>query len=289
MRIVYYTTGITGWGRVVIGTAIGNAIKRKSINCEFIILSSSNYEFLSCGFKHLRIPVEDEDTLSRENYSSSVLYDTLTRLDPDILITDLVWYSTYYFIDKLPCKKIFLIHQVHERFFSMKIGEKELVFKPEHYDLVLGIEPFKSIIEMNHINPIVFRNRDEILTREDALAGIGVNTDKEICFFSISSKAPNFSDIKNKYSYLESEYKIIYSHEYEKGLFPEIDYYNAFDFIICGGGYNQFWSLVYFDKSAAIEPLPLNFENHLKRINECRNFTFKENGADQLVSIIMNL
>jgi hypothetical protein len=255
-------------------------------------LSSSKYDFLTCGFKHIRIPIEDENTLSQENYHTSILYNTLVELNPDILLFDLVWYSTYCFIHELPCKKIFLVHQVHDRFFSINLPETELVFKPEHYDLVLGIEPFKSCLEMDYINPIIFRNKDEVMTKEEALKKLNINPGQEVCYFSINNKAPNFQRIRKKYSYLDDAYCMVYSYNYEHGLFPEIDYYNAFDFIVCGGGYNQFWSVIYFDKEAAVEPIPLIFEDHNIRIKNGQDYTFSnngENGADQLVDIMMSL
>ena len=82
---------------------------------------------------------------------------------------------------------------------------------------------------------------------------------------------------------------MVYPYKYQDKLFPEVDYFNAFDMIVCGGGYNQFWEAVYFNKEAIFCPLPLTFEDQARRIRECQEYYFEENGADQLVDIIVNM
>ena len=82
---------------------------------------------------------------------------------------------------------------------------------------------------------------------------------------------------------------MIYSTNYKGGIFPVADYFNAFNFIITSGGYNSFWEAKYFEKEALFIPVPRQFEDQKKRIDECLGMTFEENGADQLVDIILNL
>jgi hypothetical protein len=97
--------------------------------------------------------------------------------------------------------------------------------------------------------------------------------------------------LRLKYSYLESAgYRMIYSTNYSaEGFFPIVDYYNAVDFIVSGAGYNQFWEIIYFNKEAVFVPVRRIFEDQGKRIRECQEHYFVENGADQLVDIIMKL
>ncbi|MDY6934606.1 MAG: hypothetical protein SVZ03_10355 [Spirochaetota bacterium] len=289
MKIVYYTSGLTGWGRVVIGISIGNALKRRGIADEYTILSNSSPPFIADYYRHIEIPLEDEEALSEKNCHTSILYRTMMEINPDVMLFDLIWFTTYHFIREFPCKKIFLCHQVSDVFFSMHLPDKELIFNPAHYDRVLAIEPFMSAIKMDSINPIVIRNREEILTKRDALERLNITGDEKVCLFSFNSDTDEFDRIKEKYSYLKDYYKMIYTFDYTDGLFPEVDYFNAIDFIICGGGYNQFWEAVYFNKEAVFEAVPLVFESHSRRIRECQEYYFEENGADQLVEIIVNL
>jgi hypothetical protein len=291
LKIVYYTSGITGSGRVVTGISIGNAFRRKGIPCKYIIVSGSDFSFLSSDFTHVKIPLEEENSLSEQNYKSSILLRTLTELKPDILLVDLLWFSLYHLIRELPCKKIFLCRQVDDSYFSINLKGESLNFRSADYDLLIATEPFTSSIPMQFINPITIRNRDEILPREEALKRLGVSEDRPVCLFAYNGEPGEFEKIKKKYSYLDdSENQMLYSTNYsDKSFFPIVDYFNAIDFLVSGAGYNAFWEIIYFNKEAIFEPVKRNFENQFWRIQNCQEYYFEENGADQLVDIIMNL
>ena len=166
-----------------------------------------------------------------------------------------------------------------------------LSFRNEHYDRVLAIEPFESSLAMEQINPIIIRNRDEIYSRESALEKLGLSGDKRVCLIALNFKDGYFERLKDKYSYLEGEgYDVIYTTNLRgSGIFPIVDYYNAIDLIICAAGYNQFWEVIYFNKEAVFENVPLRYSSTERRINECQEYYFDENGADQLVDIMTNL
>ena len=143
---------------------------------------------------------------------------------------------------------------------------------------------------MESINPIVFRNRNEIMDRQTALETLGLNGDKPVCLLAYNGHPWDFQNVKKTYSYLEDEgYQMVYTTNYDGGIFPVVDYFNAFNLIICGAGYNAFWETVYFNKEAIIVPTHARFEDPQIRIKTGQDFTFKENGADQLVDIILNL
>jgi len=292
MKILYYTSGITGSGRIVCGISIGTALRRKKIKAEYILLSSSPFGNLAkkSGFKHIRIPLENETDLSKENYKESYLYKTIKQINPDIIIDSLQWFSLSSFINSLTCKKIFICRQVADHFFTIPLKTGAISFRPEDYDEVIAIEPFSSKITMRHINPMVIRNRNEILPRDEALKKLGLSKKGKKCLFAFNGKPEEYNQIKKQYSYLEDiGYKVVYSTNYEGGLFPAVDYFNAFDLIICGAGYNAFWEVMYFNKEAIFVPIERRFESQRKRIEECSGYTFEENGADQLVDIILNL
>ena len=289
MNILYYTSGVTGSGRVVRGISIGNALKRHGIDCSYIILSSSSFTFLADDFNHIEIPPEKIDSFSNNNYESSILHRTLIDLKPDILLVDLLWFPLSNFINELECKKIFLCRQVDDRFFSIPRPDGQLNFKVEDYDQVLAIEPFKSSIKMESINPLVLRNYDEILSRDDAISELKLNPNKEVCILSYSGHPGDFKRVKKTYSYLEDLYQMVYTTTYEEGIFPVMDYYSASDLIVCGAGYNSFWEVIYLNKEAIFVPTGAIFESGERRIRECQEYSFNENGADQLIDIIMNL
>jgi hypothetical protein len=294
MKIVYYTSGKTGVGRLVLGLSIYNALVRNKTDCEYTILSSASPKQAQIldrlNVPHIEILPEYYHSLSPEHYEKSKLYTTLSSLNPDILIVDRMWLTLYYFIHILPCKKIFITSQVMDRFFTVQLEQEYINFKPEQYDRVITIEPFKCTFTSESINPMIIRNRDEILDRKTALNKLDLSGDRKVCFIGVNFKEGYLEDFKQKYNYLEDEYDVIYSTNITGGgIFPIVDYYNAIDLLICPPTYNHFWEAVYFKKEAIFETVPVKYCDLLKRIRECSEYYFDENGADQMVKILLSL
>ena len=143
---------------------------------------------------------------------------------------------------------------------------------------------------MEQVNPIILHNRDEIMSKEVVLKKLGLADDKPVCLLAYNGHPGDFVNVQKTYSYLEDEgYRMVYSTNYSGGIFPVVDYFNAVDLLICGGGYNAFWEAKYFEKDAIIVPTHARFEDPQVRISIGQDFAFKENGADQLADIIMKL
>ncbi|OHD62950.1 MAG: hypothetical protein A2176_04895 [Spirochaetes bacterium RBG_13_51_14] len=286
MNIVYYTGGILGSGRLVFGMSIGNALERRGVSCTYTMVHHSSVSHIADDFKHIKIPFENEHELSPERCRRSVLYKTIRTLKPELLIVNHNWFSPYHFIDELSCKKIYLADYTYDSHFTVPLPEKPLVFRREQYHRVIAIEPFESSIPMERINPLVIRNRDEILSREKALTRLGLDASKPLAFYGFGYQPEHIDRLLKKYSYLEKEYEIV---RLPYDVFPAVDYYNAFDLIVCAGGYNNVWEVNYFNKNAIFEPIPMAFSDQSARIEANKTFRFDVNGADQLVDIIMNL
>ncbi|MBA7694803.1 hypothetical protein ES703_103416 [subsurface metagenome] len=292
VKIIYYTSGVTGSGRVVRGISIGNALSRKCARVDFTILSSSPFAHLAdhFGFTHHEIPVEDEDKLTKTAYHDSELFQTLISLNSDLLLVDLLWFPVYYLIEKLTCKKIFLWQRMDERFFTISLQDGTISFNPKPYDLVLAIEPFKDSGPDRQINPLIIRNRDEVLTRQQAIKELKLDENQQNCLLAYNGHPGDFDRVKKRYSYLSDVgYRMVTTTNYKEGLFPVVDYFNAFDLIICGASYNSFWEVIYFDKEAIFVPTRTRFVSCERLIREYREYSFDENGADQLVDIMLNL
>jgi len=239
---------------------------------------------------HIEIPLEDEHGLAADTYENSMLYKTLAALEPDVLLVDLAWYMCHHFLNRLPGRKILLCRQVADRFFRIPLASGPLQFDPGQYDRVLAIEPFRSSIPMESINPVIIRNRDEILSRHDALDRLDVSPERPLCLFAFNGRADEFDRVRKTYSYLEdTDYHVIYSTNHRQGLFPAVDYFNAFDLVLSAAGYNAFWEAIYFGKETIFVPQTRRFEDQRRRVEECQEIRFDENGADQLVKMIMGL
>ena len=292
MKIVYYTTGTSGSGRVVQGIALGNALRRRGVRVELTILSSSPFAHLAdlFGIPHREIPPETSDRLTAKTYPGSRLYRELESLDADVLVVDQFWMALHHFLTRLPCRKVFFCRQIADSFFSISVPSGRLTFRPEDYDIVLASEPFESSIPRQQINPVVIRNHEEILPRAKALAALNLVEGEKACLFAYNGNPGEYERITKLYSYLADEgYQMVYSSNYQGGLFPAADYYNAFDLLISGAGYNSFWEAIYFQKEAVFIPVPTRFEDQRLRVDNLQEYHFQENGADQLVELILSL
>lgn len=293
MRVIYYTAGLTGSGHIVKGISIYNAFKRKGKSFDYLILNNMpSFASLADHFAipHREIPVENEVDLSAQNYQTSILYRTLVELNPDVLLVDLFWFTLHHFLPDLPCKKVFLCRQIDDKAFRIPLDSGAIQFRPEDYDLVLAVEPFKTGIPMEHINPIIIRNRNEIMGRDQALESLGLQGTRKNCLFALNGRKGEFEYYRKTYSYLEDVgYTMVYSSNYRDGLFPVVDFFNAFDLIISAAGYNAFWEAIYFKKESIFLPQQRRFEDQRRRVEECQEYSFDSNGADELVKLIAAL
>ena len=294
MYILYYTIGVVGSGSIVQGISIANALNRNNINAHFTILSSSPFAYLAekSGIDHREITFEKEHQLSLDVYRDSQLYKALKELRPDVLLVDLNWFMLHWMLPEIECKKIFLCRQLADEAFTVPFPDNPISFDPSQYDHVIATEPFSSSVQMERINPVIIRNRNEIFSREKALVQLNIDPreTRPICFFAFNGKPGEYDSARKMYSYLEDEgYSMLYTTNYKEGLFPMVDYFNACNLLVCGAGYNAFWESVYFERETIYVPFPRKFENQRQRVTECQEYRFNENGADQLVELILHL
>ena len=293
MKVVFYTSSTSGSGRLVRGISIGNAISRRNLSWDYTIISyTEHFGHLAdiFGYKHIEIPVEHENQLTKNTYQNSLVYKIITSLNPDLLIVDLLWFPIHHFIRQLSCRKIFLCHYVSESFFHIDLQNEILYFNYDDYDRLVAIEPFKTRLPFDVINPIIIRNHDELFSREDALNKLLIEKKGMNCLIAINANPGDFERAIVQYSHLESEgYRMVYSSNYQGGLFPAVDYYNAFDMIVCNASYNQYWEVKFLNKKAIIVPVQGKFTSGVERLKFGKNYKFSVNGADELVDIISQL
>lgn len=290
MRIAYYTSGMSGWGHAVQGLAVAHALDRHGGRHDYAVMTPGAVPpSAAADARFIPLPPEGEEELSPSAYTESALYRALVSFKPDVLIVELHWFMVHAFIQTLPCRKIFLCREVAPEFFSIPLPGGAIAFRPDDYDLVLATEPFERPFPMEEINPIVLRNPDEIFSRAEACRRLGLDPAESICLFTFKEDPREELAARKTYSYLEEEggYRMVYAADYENGLFPVADYFNACDYLVTGAGYNSFWEARWFRKEAIFLPMPRRFENQYRRVAELSDSTFDENGADQLARLML--
>lgn len=294
MRILFYAGGVAGSGHVVLGLSLANALRRAGIEAGYRILSVET-PFVGLagrlGVDIETIPAEDELALDPRHYRESRLWKAIDAYRPDILVVDLIWFTLDAFIRELPCKKAIIIRQVDPRYFNLRLAERELVFRPDDYVLVIRTEPaFELPFPSTEIDPLIIRSRDEILPAEQARAGLELGPEEAACLFAFNGNSDEGARAWKSYSYLEEEgWKVIRSDNRQGGLFPAVDWFNAFDLLVCGAGYSAFWEARYFQKEASFVPFQRRFENQALRVAVCSDYCPENNGADTLVDMLAGL
>lgn len=292
MRILFYSGGVTGSGHVVLGLAIANALKRSGRPHDYAILSAETpFAELArrSGVPILTVPVEGADELGDGRYPESALYAAIIAFRPDLLLVDLSWFTLDAFIAELPCRKFLLARQIDPVFFHFRLPEREFELRPGDYDLILRTEPgFDLPFPSEEVEPIVMRNRDEIMDREAARADLGIGGEDRACLFAFNGQEGEGATAWKSYSYLREEGWTVYRSDNRRGgLFPAVDWYNAFDILVCGAGYSAFWEARAFGKEAFFVPFPRRFEDQARRIELSSGYAPESNGADQLAAIIL--
>lgn len=285
LRIAYYTAAVTGSGNTVLGIAIWNALRRAAIDCEFVMVGTLGMPELAeaQGIRTLPLGPETFESLSEERFRTSNTFSTLQDLAADILIVNLAWFTTHRIVQDLPGRSVLLLRQVAEEFFGYVHNDRLVELDPSVYGQVVAIEPWPLPFPALQIDPIVMRNADELLPRASAAAALGLDPNQPTALIATNGKPGEYEELCDTYSYLEDQYQLYCSSNHYGGVFPIVDYFNAFDFIVCSAGYNAFWEAVYLEKPAVFVPNPRRFEDQSWRIKQCQEYRFSGNGADQLV------
>jgi hypothetical protein len=294
LRVLFLSPGATGSGHIVRGLSIAAALKRAAVPHDFAILSA-DIPFISLA-RRFGVPIsalkrEGPEELDPEHYRDSALFADIGSFNPDILIVDQFWMGLDAFIRELPCRKVLLTFQMDPTIFHIRTGEREYQFRPEDYDLLLRTEPgYKVPFEAREVNPMIMRNRDEIMSREAARADLKLAEEARACLFACSGEIVQVEDTWKSFSYLEVEgWTVIRSQHRDGGLFPVSDWFAAFDLLVSGAGYCAFWEARWFKKEAFFVSYPRRFEDMARRAALFSDYDFDTNGADELVRILTAL
>jgi hypothetical protein len=272
---------------------LGLGLRRASPAAEFRLLCPSPVFGPLCarvGIEYGLLPTETEERLGPERFESSALFEAIASWKPDVLVVDMHWFSLHAMMPALGCRTVFLTRQVHPSFFRIQTPKLSLEFRPADWDLVVACEPWDAPFPAINIDPIVIRNREEILTKDKALQALGAAGDKPVFLLSLNAHPGNFEKAKAYYRYLEGEgWEAVYTTNYDGGLFPAADCFAAVDLLACGAGYNSFWESVYFGKETVYLPQKARFEDAWERMKRGSGYEFRENGADTLARMALAL
>lgn len=292
-RIVHVGFG-GGSGHIVRALSVFFGLKRAGIDCDFQLLCDSDFGVLAepyCGVSWLRLQPE----LHLRDARRGELFLFINELDPDLLIVDGTWAPILPFIQYLRCPKVIIFRYYADEWFSFRLPGGEIVsFDPSSYDAAFSTEPNFSRPGFAYIDPLVIRNRDEILSRDEARKRLGAEEGKKLIVVAHNG----FEGELEKLAAEElgagagagAAAKVVMSSNAEgEGLFPLCDYAAGIDLLIAGAGYSAFYESAYFKIPTRFIPQARRGDEQIWRVTKNADFSFESNGADQLASEIVGL
>lgn len=299
MRVLYRSGGATGSGNLTAGLALGTALARAGL------LGPGRVDFrLSCppsafsalaarlGFRLDEAPPPDPSEAPEE----SSLARSIRAFDPDVLVVGQFWTEFDALLGGLRCRKVLLLRATDPRFFHFRValpggGEREYRLESAAWDLVASTEPHADPpFPTERLEPLVLRNPEEVMTGAAARADLGLEPAEKAFFFGFNGKEGEGAAAWKSYSYLQDEgWRAVRSDNRAGGLFPAMDWYRAFDLVVCGAGYSAFWETRALGIDAVCVPFPRVFEDQAARVALCSDYDPRANGADDLVRLIAGL
>ena len=250
MRVLWCSLLSTGSGHVFIPAAACNALRRRNIDADFRVLHGTEFGWLAQALRldATRLEHDTAEALLGPNRYETALYRNIEEFAPDVLIVEGSWFVFHELIHDIDAYKVGVFSSMLPGFFHINAAGRELRFDGDGYDRVFATEPFAPPFPAEHLNPVLLRNPEEIFPREESARRLGIDPNRETAFIALNGRPGEFENLKKTYSYLEDEYQVVYSSNYHGGIFPALDYYNASDVVVCGGGYSQFWEAVYYKR-----------------------------------------
>jgi hypothetical protein len=291
----------------VIAISLAVAFRRAGLAVQFTAVTNNEFPEIARGYIDV-ITVPPEPHLFLVADRQTRLWRALRKTRPDLLIVLGSWLPVYALLPELDCVKVLLVRQTNEPFLHARIGAaEEIHINPEDYDLALSCEPNFNLPGFQAIHPIIIRNRDEILSREEARRRLGVPDGKKLAVIARNGyegeleellarhggaqtpAAPNDTPAAGQKTPAGEWHRLVTTNKDGGGIFPLADYAAAIDLLISGGGYSTFYESRYFGIPAELESFPRNAEDISWRLETNADYTFDVNGADEFVRTVRRL
>ena len=293
LRIAFFTFG-KGSGDLVVGISLALAFRRAGIDVQFTAVTNNEFASVADGFiDHVHVPIEPHLFMVADRRTR--LYRALRRLKPELLIVYGSWVPILPILSEIDCRTVLLMRQVNEPFLHILMqpsgasSGRQIDVNPGDYDLALTCEPGFELEGFRSIHPIVIRNRDEILTRDEARRRLAVPDGKKLALIARNGYEGELEELlaRRAASARRDEWhEFVTTNKDGGGIFPLADYAAAINLLVSGGGYSTFYETRYLGIPADLAAFPRNAEDIEWRLRTNANYTFDVNGADEFVGMV---
>ncbi len=296
MTAAYLALGAIGAGNILPGLSLGTASNRlgkNKVHWNYFYFQTA----LAGVFSRLCLESYFVAGAPIDNYflkpETTPLFQKLLGSGCSVVVVNQHWFYVQAMVPLLQqagIKVILLLRNTRRVFYQLENPDPRARFHPLVWDAVYGVEPGDFPPGVRVVDPLVLRNPGEILSREQSRSALGAQTSKPLCLIAQNGKPEEFNNLVKTYSYLEDEgYDVKTSTTYHGGLLPMVDYLNGVDLLITGAGYNAYWEAQYFKKDVIFVPMPRQFEDQAERVERNADYVFKENGADTLARMLVEM
>lgn len=250
------------------------------------------------------IPFEDETLESLlislepeilfETATTTILYQYLKHLDPDLIIVDTIWVPAAPLLDLFNAKKVFYSFYMPEFWFGYHPWDRKKFypFNPSQYDLCLARDPHFQFPGSNSIPPVINVHESLLKSSEIIRSVLEVPSGKKLALIAHNGLDGEIEDIMKQADINPKEYCLRSLSSFENvsnRLFPLSHYMSGIDLAIGGGGYHFFYETKYYNILTFYNPQPrIGNEQHW-RVEHCKEYKGPYNGAEIIVERILSL
>jgi len=320
IRILNYAVNGLGLGHITRLIAINRWIRRISlalgIRPEIFFLTSSECDTIAYqnNFSAFKIPSKNSirdsgiNQIEYRKIAKQWVWNSINLINPHILIVDTFPYGSFnelFDIMDFGFKKIFIYRAIKPQIAENNNFQKALI----GYDKIIipiefPLEDYKfpeTISErVYRTKEIMIRDIDELYDRNESRNILGINKNNLACYVSLGgggdenaetffeniiSIIKNISDVEFIIGagplYKGREFRANNVHWFYR--YNALEYFNAFDFAISSGGYNNVHELLYTNIPSILYPLSRFYDDQERRINtlEKENICIKLNSFEQ--------
>ena len=269
MRALFYAVNGLGLGHVTRLLSMARALKAQAPDAEVLFVTSSEASQVIAqeGFAAVKVPsksLRERVGLSRTRYLrvvQSVTWAAISGFDPDVLVVDT--YPSGSFDELLPVlrwrqKNVFVFREQRPEAASAPLMQATLPL----YDLILVPHAQTSAVgkvpepgKLRAVGPVLLRERDELPTREQARAWLGLSPTAKALYVSFGGGGePELQRaLDDTLNAVQAEFGdrlevVVGAGPLSRGastkvrqlhdVYPALDVLPAFDAAICAAGYN---------------------------------------------------
>ena len=267
--------------------ALANAFRRAGHAVDFTAVTYNEMPWITDGFiMHRTVAREPRKLLIADR--DTELYRAIRELQPDVLFVYGSWLPVYPWIAELECTTVLLMRQTNEPFLRVRRGPIAMDINPGDYTHAFCIEPNFHLDGFTNVPPVIIRNPDEIMSRDEARAALGVPEGKKALVVARNGYPGELEALLADQQEEASQWhRIVTTNRDGAGIFPLADYANGIDLLVSGGGYSTFYETRYFGIPAELSAFERNAEDISWRLRTNKDYEFDSNGADMIVAGVM--